>query len=134
MTDNLLFFSLLGTSFVLGMITCFLTYRLRKGSFNLIAKEIIQEAENQAEHLKQSLKSKRQEQELNLARELEEQRRLEGKKLIHEEERIKQREDKLELHRELLEKKLTDIEKGNSNSFIKNSSLSRLNNKLMKHT
>ncbi len=96
---------------ILGFL-CFCVYnRLKIGSYEIIAKNIVHKAEGDASNLKQKAELLIKHHKIDHQKELEVTSQTERKKLQREEERIKIKEDKIEVRMSLVEKKLSDIEK-----------------------
>jgi len=95
----------------LGAFLFFIFHRIKTGSYQALAKSIIQKAEFDAVSLKRSSELKLKQQEMNQQRELDALFQIERKKWQREDERIKIKEDKVEARMSLVERKLSDIEK-----------------------
>ena len=95
----------------LGSFSLWIFHRLRLGSYENIAKSILQKAESDALNVKRNSEIMIRQHQLDHQRELENVWQTERKKLQKEEERIKIKEDKVETRMSLVEKKLNDIEK-----------------------
>lgn len=98
-------------TFFLGAALCFVWQRLRVGSYEKLAADILKEAERQADQLKNKTELALKEQQLKQSTELEQNWKMERQKLLREEERLQVREDKLEERLNLVEKKLSSLEK-----------------------
>lgn len=94
-----------------GFIAFYFYHRLRLGTYETIAKNILQKAESDALIAKRNSEIMLRQHQLDHNRELEVVWQTERKKLLKEEERIKTKEDKVESRMSLVEKKLSDIEK-----------------------
>lgn len=107
--------------FLLGCLSYYLLQRVRLGKFEMLAKEIIE----QAEAIAQKKELEQKEQQLQQSKEFEKSWQEENRKLIREEEKLEQRalslekkfsdlekkEGQLQASRELLEKELTQAKK-----------------------
>lgn len=95
----------------LGALIFWLVQKIKVGSFQTMAQDIIQRAELEADTMRKSSELATKQNQVDQQRELEQVWQLERRKIQREEERLKQREDKLESRMNLVEKKLSDIEK-----------------------
>lgn len=94
----------------LGCLAVYLFHRSKLGTYETIAKNIVNKAELDANNLKRHTEILLKTQQVDHQRELEMVWQSERKKLQREEERIKLKEDKIETRMSLVEKKLSDIE------------------------
>ena len=94
-----------------GCLCLWLFQRMKYGTYQKIAQEIIQKAEQESANLKKASELLTKQHQVEQQRELEHVWHSERKKIQREEERLKQREDKLESRMNLVEKKLSNIEK-----------------------
>jgi len=94
----------------LGCLGVYLFHRSKLGTYETIAKNIVNKAELDANNLKRHTEILLKTQQVDHQRELEMVWQAERKKLQREEERIKLKEDKIETRMNLVEKKLSDIE------------------------
>lgn len=94
-----------------GALLFWLYTRAKIGSFELLAKGIVERGNQESAAIKSATAMQMREKEMQLQRDAEKYWQNERKKFQNEEERIKQREDKLEVRLNLVEKKLSDIEK-----------------------
>lgn len=86
-------------------------HRMKLGSYNLIAKKIINKAELETASLKHSQELALKQCQVEQQRELEQFWQAERRKLAREEERLKLKEDKIESRSTIFDKKLSDVEK-----------------------
>ncbi len=115
---------------LLGAFFFWLYNRAKIGSFDKLAKEILEKAEHEAESLKAASQLNLKQKEIELQREAEKYWQNERKKFQIEEERIKLREDKIEGRIHLVEKKLSDIEKREAILIARKTQLEELKKKL----
>jgi ribonuclease Y len=99
------------TGLIIGSFSLFIFHRVKLGTYETIAKNILQNAETEALNIKRSSEMMIKQHKLDHSRELENVWQTERKKLQKEEERITLKEDKVETRMNLVEKKLSDIEK-----------------------
>lgn len=108
-------FTFLLLSFVFGgtfgILGFWLFHRIKLGTYQRIAKQIVEKAEIDADHFKRAGETTLKQQQIEKQRELESSWQAERRKIQREEERLKQREDKLEGRMNLVEQKLSEIEK-----------------------
>lgn len=86
-------------------------HRVKLGSYQKIAKGILQRADQDAATLKRTHEMTLKQSQMEQQRDIEQLWQNERRKMQREEERLQQREDKLETRMNLVEKKLSDIEK-----------------------
>lgn len=98
-----------GIVFGAGGLWCI--HRLKLGSYENIAKDILQKAEHDSLGIRQAGELCLKQRQIEQQREAEQLWQVERRKIQREEERLKAREDKLEARMNLVEKKLSDIEK-----------------------
>jgi len=118
---------------LLGMASIFIYQKLKLRTIHHLANEVFSKAELKAksmqEHATIELKAKKTE----MQNELEEQWLVEKKKLGEKEERIKLKEDKLEGRINLIEKKITDIERREALLIVKKEQLDLQKQNLHEH-
>lgn len=111
LSDSILFFFIILSGMILGILATLLMQRVRLKSIKKISTDILISAEKEAETLKKSIQIELHNKHLDLEKQLEKEWSKEKKKLVEYEDRIKQREDKLEHRMSLVEKKLLDTER-----------------------
>jgi len=97
--------------FLSGAFTFWLFHRLRFGSYQSLAQEIIDKAELQAQIVQRDSDLEIKKKQEELIKKTEESLAAKRQKLAQHEERLKERDDKLERRMTLVEKKLRDIDK-----------------------
>lgn len=108
-TATLILFGLVGAMTGAGIY--YAVQRMRLGTFEAIAQDIVQKGQTQAETLKRNAELALKQQQYEQQKELEKTWQSERKKHLNEEDRLKQREDKLEGRLNLAEKKLSEIDR-----------------------
>ncbi len=99
------------SGFLAGGLAMWLYTRLRLGSFQTLANEIIQKAELQAQIIEKNTDLEVKLKQEDLLRRTEDSLAQKRQKLVIVDERLKEKEDKLERRMSLVEKKLRDIDK-----------------------
>jgi ribonuclease Y len=94
-----------------GIFITIVAYRITIGNFKKISLQIVQKAEADAENIKTNAHVLIKQKEIEAQKEIEKNSIQAHLKLQIEEERIKAKEDKLETRMNLVEKKLSDIDK-----------------------
>jgi ribonuclease Y len=94
-----------------GIFITVIAYRISIGNFKKISLQIVQKAETDAENIKTAANVLIKQKEFEAQKEIEKNSIQSHLKLQIEEERIKAKEDKLETRMNLVEKKLSDIDK-----------------------
>jgi len=107
----LFIFLLLFIGGTFGSLSLWVYNRFKFGSYESIAKNILQKADNDATAIKKTAELAVKHAQVEQQKELECTFHAERRKMQREEERFKLREDKLESRMNLVEKKLSDIEK-----------------------
>ena len=96
---------------VLGTLAFWIYQRFALGGIKHLSAQIIQRAEQEVSERQRSTELVFKQKQLEHQREIEQLWQQEKKKIHREEERLKQREDKLDSRMQLIEKKLSDIDK-----------------------
>jgi ribonuclease Y len=110
--DYLVLYLLLFTAGTLvGIVSFWIFHRMKQGSYQRMAGEIIRRGEIDAEKIRRDAEIEYRRKQVDLQREFEEKKLSDRSKLMKEEARLKQREDKLDSRMSLVEKKLSEIEK-----------------------
>lgn len=95
----------------LGSLILWIIQRVRLGSFQTIAQNILKCAQSEAENYKKTAEFSLKQNHIEQQKEMDRFWQSERKKIQREEERVKVKEDKLEARMNLVEKKLLEIEK-----------------------
>lgn len=109
--DHLSFLWVFVLGIFLGIVSMWVFHRVTLGSYKRIAEDILQKANVEADAIQKNGELTFKHKEIEHQKELDKLTSTTKKKLQKEEERIKGREDKLELRMNLIEKKLSDIDK-----------------------
>jgi len=97
--------------FVIGAGASWLFHRYKVGGYKHLGAEILKRAEQDAETARKESELAIRQAELEHSKELEKALHLEKRKFQREQERLALREDKLESRMNLIDKKLSDVEK-----------------------
>ncbi len=104
-------FNIASIAFAVGAIGSWGALRLRLGSFQQITTNLIDKAENQASAALQKGELSLKQRQMDIEREIDQQRLSERQKNQREEERLKTREDKLDQRMHVFEKKLAELDR-----------------------
>lgn len=99
------------TGLLLGFSLFWILHRYKTGGFVQLGKEIVSQAEQDAERLVHSCEMQLKEKELEHHRKIEREKEAAKEKMRAAEERLLKREDKLEARMSLVEQKLSQVEK-----------------------
>lgn len=109
--DWILLLATSAAGLLVGAVSTWVVQRLKLGSYQTIANDILHKAELEAQELIRKNDNTIKQAQADCQRELDKAWQAERIKMQREEDRLKQREDKLESRMNLVEKKLSDIEK-----------------------
>jgi ribonuclease Y len=102
---------LISAGVFLGLALSWIFHKMKQGSFEKMAAEIIKRGESEAEKIRRDAEIEYKRKQIDLQREFEEKRLSDRSKLMKEDARLKQREDKLDARMSLVDKKLSELEK-----------------------
>jgi len=103
------------SGFFLGALGLYFLQKFKLRSFQQIANEVIRKAEVDADSIKRNAEIELKKKELIQQNDLDKQWQKERKKLLEQEDRITKREDKLEIRMNLVDKKIIEVERQESN-------------------
>lgn len=95
---------------LVGSASVWLFFKIKIGSFDKLAFDVIQKADSEAESKKRSAEIIIKQNIIDQQREIEQTWQIERKKILREEERLKIKEDKLDSRLNLAERKINEIE------------------------